>query len=181
MPMEDPRRAEWYKRFDAWLEAHRPFLEQHNFREGLEGYIATLAFVNRSVPWTPWEKLGKPLSEARLAFVSSCGAYIAGEQDPYDAHNYMGDTTYRTLPWDVDKSRIRIAHEHYDHTAVDQDLSSVLPLDLLKELKDQGAIGELVEPVYVFSGYLLDVWKFKETSAREIAYRIVQSGADSVL
>lgn len=176
--MENPLRTAWYRRYNAWLEEKRPFLDQHNFREGLQGYPH---IVNRSVPWTPWASLEKPLQEARLALVSSCGAYIAGEQEPFDAHNPLGDTTYRTLPWTLDPARLRLAHEHYDHTAADQDINTVLPLDRLQELARDGSIGGLVDPIFTTSGYVLDAWAIAEGTAREIAYRLADAGADAAL
>ncbi|MBI4328548.1 MAG: hypothetical protein HY685_01620 [Chloroflexi bacterium] len=176
--MEDPQRGEWYRRFAAWLEQTRPYLEQHNFKEGLAGYPH---IVNRSVPWTPWERMEKPLSQARLALVSSCGAYVEGEHEPFDAHNYLGDPTHRTLSWNTDRSRLRIAHEHYDHAAAEQDLNCVLPLDRLQEMRAEGMVGELVEPVYTMSGYALDAWAVRERTAQPIAYRLAEAGAEAAL
>jgi D-proline reductase (dithiol) PrdB len=108
---------------------------------------------NRTAPAGP----GIDLTQSRLLLISSAGGYLPTEQAPFDATNDLGDYSIRTFPVDTPFARIAFAHEHYDHTAVNIDPQVLLPLNHLRELVDEGMIGDLVSSVISFSGYQPDI------------------------
>ncbi len=93
------------------------------------------------------------LSQSKLLFVTSSGAYLKDSQDAYDAANPLGDYTVRTFPFATDFSEIAYAHDHYDHQYVDDDPQSLMPLRLLETMQSEGIIGELADTVVSFHGY----------------------------
>ncbi len=114
---------------------------------------------------TKWELYNRPdnkeapagkgidLSHSRLLLISSAGGYLRDGQQPFDAPDLLGDYTIRTLAVETDPSAIAFAHEHYDHTAVDEDQQVLLPLAHLHDLMEGGVIGELAPSVVSFMGY----------------------------
>src|SRR5262249_32271246 len=46
----------------------------------------------------PWATLRRPVRQSRVALISTGGAYIAGEQEPF---NTDGDTSLRVIPNDT--------------------------------------------------------------------------------
>jgi hypothetical protein len=55
---------------------------------------------------------GIDLSSSRLMLISSAGAYLSREQEPFDAENLLGDYTIRTLPVSASFDALDYAHTH---------------------------------------------------------------------
>ncbi len=108
---------------------------------------------NKSAPGLP----GIDLSQTRLAFITTAGAYLKNGQQPFDAANDLGDYTVRILPAHTHFDEIAYAHDHYDHTAVNADPQVLMPLRHLETLVDEGVIGEIAPEVISFMGYQPDV------------------------
>jgi len=108
---------------------------------------------NENAPGIP----GIDLSQSRLLFISTAGGYVAGEQEPFDAANLLGDYTLRTFPVEMPLEKLAFAHDHYDHTAVTTDPQVLLPLNHLHEMVTAGKIGSLYPEVISFHGYQPDV------------------------
>mgnify|MGYP001822173724 CR=1 FL=1 len=100
---------------------------------------------------------GIDLAASRLMFITTSGAYLPGEQAPFDAANPLGDYTIRTIPVSTPSAAMAYAHEHYDRAAVEQDDQVLIPLGHLKEMVTEGAIGELAPSMVSFMGYQPDV------------------------
>jgi Glycine/sarcosine/betaine reductase selenoprotein B (GRDB) len=97
------------------------------------------------------------LSRSRLVLISSAGGYLPASQEPFDAANVMGDYSIRLIPTDTPFAEIAYAHDHYDHTAVNDDPQVLLPLEHLQQLVAEGVIGALTPHVISFMGYQPDV------------------------
>lgn len=161
--------------YGPWLEQVRPLLDASDFKPAFETYPFPMP---QAAPWTPFTK---DLSTCRVALVTTAGVYVKGEQEPFDAENIEGDWTFREVPADSSRDRLAIAHAHFDHTVAEQDLNCVLPLDRLRELENEGAIGEFLSPVFSISGYCTTADKITEQSAPAIVARLHEMGADVVL
>lgn len=107
--------------------------------------------VSDTPPFTPFTK---PLNTAKIAVVTTGGIYIDGEQPAFDAANPLGDATIRHIPIETPYSRLKIAHDHYDHTAPDQDLSTINPVQNLLTLRNEGMFRELADPLISAHGYI---------------------------
>jgi D-proline reductase (dithiol) PrdB len=96
---------------------------------------------------------GVDLVKSRLLLVSSAGGYLPDEQKPFEEQNPLGDYSIRVIPTDTPLQAIKFAHDHYNHKFVDEDPQVLLPLKHLKNLVEEGILGEIA-PVFVsFSGY----------------------------
>lgn len=132
--------------------------------------------VNHFVPWTP---LAKPLSQCRVALVSSAGVHSKDDQ-PFDADNPLGDCTFREIPSSAAPGDLAIAHSHYDHRYADEDLNCVFPLWRLGELATFGTIGELAAVNYSFMGFIPEPLALVADTAPRVARDLRQAGVDAV-
>src|SRR5713226_5996711 len=111
--------------YDTWFAQARPLLEAGNFGEGLKEVPRLELEPALPLP------LSKPLSQARLALISSAGLSQPG-QPPMDSANVEGDYTIRLLDIDRDPKELTISHSHFDHAAAEADINVVYPIDRLR-------------------------------------------------
>ncbi len=111
---------------------------------------------------------GIDLSKSKLAFISSAGGYLSSGQQPFDAGNDLGDYSTRTFPVRAQFSDLAYAHEHYDHTALNEDPQVLMPLRHLENLQKNGIIGELADQAISFMGYQPDITRVEDESIPEI-------------
>ena len=90
---------------------------------------------------------GPPLSERRIALVSSAGLGRRGDR-PFGP----GAVDYRVLPADANDIVMSHISVNYDRTGFQQDLNVVYPLQRLKELAAAGEIGGVAAHHYSFMG-----------------------------
>lgn len=103
---------------------------------------------NQDVPFTP---LSKPLSESRVALVSTASPFdpAKGNQGPWAPYNAEAKfTRVYSMPIDPPPD-VRISHVGYDrkHTSA-EDINSYFPLERLKEAAHDGRVGHLNERFY---------------------------------
>ncbi|MBG9980274.1 hypothetical protein HZY91_04120 [Facklamia sp. DSM 111018] len=122
-------------------------------------------------------EMEKPLSEAKVAFVTTSGPHLKWEE-PF---NIKGDHTFRMIPGDSEIQDIMITHDHYDHKPADQDLNCVFPLQMLHELVEQGRIGSVAPRHFGLMGYIPRTDLLMEKTAPEIARQLVEDEVDLVL
>ena len=101
----------------------------------------------RSLDWRPGTALKKPLSEARVAVVTTA-AFYEPDQAPFDESIRGGDCSYRIIPLETDLSTLRIAHKSdaFDTRGIAADKNLALPLDRLKAMANEGLIDRLPTP-----------------------------------
>jgi D-proline reductase (dithiol) PrdB len=123
----------------------------------------------------PWVN-GPPLSQRRVAIVSSAGLVVRGE-NPFRGR----DADYRVIPADTKPEDLLISHIsiNFDRTGFQEDWNVVFPLDRLRELADKGAIGSVAQTHYSFMGATDPVQM--EPHARELAGRLKQDAVDAVI
>lgn len=109
----------------------------------------------RSIPWTP---LSKPLSECKVALLSSGG--IALKDDlPFDQEGerqnpWWGDPSHRVIPKTASAKDLQIYHLHINPDFARQDINCLLPIQRLNELEEAGEIGSAAKSHYSIMGYL---------------------------
>ena len=136
----------------------------------------------RDIPWTP---LGKPLSQARVALVSTA-ALALNDDEPFDQEGerknpWWGDPSFRVLPAGTRTGQAKSWHMHIDTSVPDEDLDSVMPLTRLAELADAGVIGSSAPSHYSFMGYILKPQELLERSVPAMIERLKQEEVDAVL
>jgi D-proline reductase (dithiol) PrdB len=123
----------------------------------------------------PWIS-GPALSMRRVAIVTSAGLVRRGE-DPFRGR----DADYRAIPSDTRPEDLLISHIsiNFDRTGFQEDWNVVFPLDRLRDLQREGAIGSVADTHYSFMGATDPVQM--ETHAREVAGRLKRDGVDAAV
>ena len=123
----------------------------------------------------PWVE-GPPLSRRRIAIVSTAGLHTRNDR-PYTT--VSGE--YRIIPGDVSANDLVMSHvsTNFDRTGFQQDWNVVFPLDRLKELVTQGAIGSVADYHYAFMG-AADPMKM-EPAVRDLAGLLKKDHVDGLL
>jgi len=125
-----------------------------------------------TTPFVP----GPPLSQRRMAIVSSAGLFRRGTE-PFRGR----DTDYRVIPGDIAWPDLLTSHisVNFDRTGLQEDWNVAFPLDRMKELAAEGVIGSLADTHYSFMGAADPIGM--EPYARALAGRLKQEEVDSVL
>lgn len=130
-----------------------------------------------AVPFTP---LARPLAEARVALVTSCGVHLRADP-PFETRATHADASFRALPGDVRAADVAITHGHYDEADARADLNVVFPIDRLRELAAAGAIGSVAAWHYGFMGSIPRPARLVRETAPEVARRLKADAVDVVL
>lgn len=132
----------------------------------------------KCVPFTPFDG---DLSRATVAIVTSGGVHLK-EQEPFHVGDDLGDLTYRVMPENVQSADLMVTHDHYNHDDADKDVNVVFPIDVLRELKEEGFIGGVARKHVGFMGYTMRLKDMYEQTAAQIAEEIDKgSRADVVI
>ena len=126
---------------------------------------------------SPWTEPTRPLAEARLALVTTAGLHLRGDT-PFVA----ADPSYRAFPTSSAPAELVQSHVSigFDRTAILRDINVVLPLDRMRELVEQGAIGSLGPTAYSFMGAQRPPYEPIESCATEVGRRLRSEGVDVV-
>jgi D-proline reductase (dithiol) PrdB len=135
------------------------------------------------IPWTP---VTKPLSESKLALLSTAGLSMKGDV-PFDMemerqNPTRGDPSWRRLHADATSESIEANHLHIDTGYILRDLNVALPVDRLRELVNEGVVGAMAETHYSIMGYQgSDASELERKSAPEIARAMRSEEVDLAL
>ncbi len=120
--------------------------------------------------WTytegPFAPLRKPLSESRLALISSSGQFVEGDDpEPFGVKNMTqaeaaerilqfirSEPTLSAIPVDTPDEKLTARHGGYDVRGARIDPNVVFPHEILLDLEEEGVIGELAPEAYSFVG-----------------------------
>lgn len=136
----------------------------------------------RRIDPVPWAPLAKPLSESKLALVSSAGL-VPADDEPFDMERRGGDTSYRVVPADVDLSTLVDCQrsETYDHEGLRTDPNLAFPADRLRELVARSRIGSLSRSFLSFMGSISAPGRLIKESAPAAAEVLLAEGVDVAL
>jgi len=128
----------------------------------------------------PLARLGKPLAESRLAFVSTAGVQPKGTL-PFDVVHPVGDYSFRRVPSTAEPAELEIHQLKYPTAGANRDLNVIFPVERLQELATEGVVGGLTADFFSFIGYNMDPERLERTLAEEIAGAVAASAADIAL
>jgi len=131
------------------------------------------------VPWTP---LRKPLTQCRVALISSAG-FVAPNQQPFDETVRGGDVSFRDIPSDLDPQTLIDTHrsQSFDHTGLRQDPNLAFPIDRLRELAARGRIGSINHRHLSFMGSITAPGRLIRDTAPAAARGLVADEVDVAL
>jgi D-proline reductase (dithiol) PrdB len=92
---------------------------------------------------------GVPLARRRVAIISTAGLHRRGDR-PF----HPGDGSYRVIPAGTEARDLVMSHisVNFDRTGFQQDSNVVFPIDRLRELVAEGAVGSMASVHYSFMG-----------------------------
>jgi len=142
----------------------------------------------------PIALLGKPLSESRVALLTSSGHFVEGDDpEPFGVvgmtqaeaeariMDFIRDApTLSAIPIDTPAERLRVRHGGYPIASAARDHQVALPLGHLRALADEGTIGEVAPVAYSFVGATSQARLRKEV-APAWAERLRHDDVDAVL
>ncbi|MFT5679471.1 MAG: D-proline reductase (dithiol) PrdB [Myxococcota bacterium] len=145
-------------------------------RRFVEGYAW------RRIHPTPWSVLGKPLSESRVALISTAGM-VGADQEPFSRRVRGGDVSFRVLPAETDLSTLRLTHKSkaFSPDGILSDANLALPLDRLRELAAEGRIGSVSPRHLSFMGSITAPGRLVHRTAPSAVDALVEDGADIAL
>ncbi len=128
---------------------------------------------------SPWTAFQKPLSEARIALLTTGGAYVGDAQEPF----IDDDATYRVIPSATPVSDLAIFHEHYDKSNAEKDINVIFPIERLREMEREQRIGSIAESAFGFMGYIVgdNIPRLIEDTAPEAARILLGEDVDAAL
>ena len=131
---------------------------------------------------TPWVSPAKPLSQCKVALVTSAGLHLRNDK-PFSRDDPGGEFSYRVIPSDCNPADVVQSHYSigFDHTGIYRDLNVTFPVDRLRELAEQGTLGSLSADYYSFMGALRDPGRLIEETGPEVARRLQAEGVDVAL
>ena len=160
-------------------------LDPEEYRSDYEKWVEFVAVNhhgsnNRTNDEVAFAPLAKPLSESRVALVTSAGAHLP-DQEPFHTATVAGDSTFRMIPNDVDLSTLQFSHTHYDTSSAEQDPNVVLPITRLAELVEQGRLGEASPFHIAMMGFNPDPSAIADETAPAVAKALVDADVDVAL
>ncbi len=137
------------------------------------------AYRWRRIDPTPWAPLEKPLSECRLALVSSAG-FVLSEQEPFDESVRGGDVSFRRIPSDTPVADLIDTHrsESFDHTGMGRDPNLAFPIDRVRDLVESGRIDSVADTHLSFMGAITAVRRLVRDTAPQAARWLVEQRTD---
>jgi D-proline reductase (dithiol) PrdB len=131
--------------------------------------------LNDSAPFT---RLRRPVSESRLALVTTAGIHLRGDP-PYT----NADQSFRVIPAETPASEIVQSHASigFDRTAFQRDINVVFPMDRVREFVARGEIGSLSRTYFTFMGAQRPPYdRLLQDTGPEVARRLRADGVEVV-
>ena len=143
---------------------------------------------------SPFTRLQKPLSEAKIGLLTTSGHFVEGDDpEPFGVNDMdqetaqerisdflNGEPVLSTIPVDIPRDQLRVRHGGYDIRAAQEDINCVLPLDRLAELAQEGIIGSLSENAYSFVGACSQMRLVKHVAPRWVEI-LKNQGVDTMV
>jgi D-proline reductase (dithiol) PrdB len=122
--------------------------------------------------------LDKPLSECRVAIVTTAGLKPNGEIDLWSPN-----PAFTVLAGDARDVQLSHFSPNFDRTGIIEDLNVVYPVDRLAELADEGLIGSVNDRHISFMGAQMDATfsAIIQDTAPAAAQMLIDDGVDVVL
>jgi D-proline reductase (dithiol) PrdB len=141
----------------------------------MQKFVRTFNWVRNAT--IPFVTLNKPLSECRVALVTTGGVFLRAGK-PFVIEGRSGfDESCREIPSDVDYAELDIIHEHFNHDYALQDMNVIFPLERLHELVEDNVIKEVAETSFSISGFIITPKKLF-TTAKEMAAKMLAMAVD---
>jgi D-proline reductase (dithiol) PrdB len=144
-------------------------------------FMKNYPFSRYAIDPIPRARLAAPLSESRVALVTTAGLRTPGQSD-FDHSDKRGDPSFREIPNTIETRLLVESHRSYsfDHEAVRSDINLAFPLDRFRELESRGEIGELNHRHFSFMGSIVGPRRLIDVTAPQVARMLAEDRVDAV-
>lgn len=144
--------------------------------------VPMMVYPWRKIQPVPCAALDKPLSEARVALVTS-GGLVAPGDEPFDETVKGGDYSYRVISAEVETQALTEHHrsDTFDHAGIEADRNLAMPLDRLREIAAEGLIGEVAPRHLSFMGSITAPGRLVKKTMPEAVELLVEDRIDVAL
>lgn len=152
----------------------------HGLSVGVRAFLK--AYPWRTIDPVPVSVLRKPLSQCRLALISSAGLVVRGDI-PFDSSVRGGDFSYRVIPRNADLQSLEEHHisDSFDHSGIGADRNLALPLDRARELAGAGVIAEVAPNHISLMGSITAPGRLTRRTAPQISKLLLADQVDIAL
>lgn len=151
--------------FDEMILTHRLFMRGYPFSRYKIAPISN--------------PLTKPLSQTKVALVTTAGLYVEG-QPKFNSSIKLGDPAFREIPNNIDVQSLKEGHRSsaFDHKAIARDKNVAFPLDRFREMVEAKEIGSLNHRHFSFMGAIIGPGDLISKTAPEAAKLLKADGVD---
>ena len=144
-------------------------------------FISNYPFHRYEVKDNPVSKLSKPLSESKIALVTTAG-FMREDDERFSNLIKLGDPSFRQIPNDIDVQTLIEDHDSdsFSHEGLEADKNLAFPLDRFRELEKEGKIGSLNDRHISFMGSIISAGKLIKKTAPQVAKMLKEDGVDAV-
>jgi len=155
-------------------------VETRKLSNGLRAFLKTYPW--QRIDPVPVASLQKPISQSRVALVSSAGFVVPGDE-PFSDSARGGDSSFRMIPGDTNIQSLEDHHDSksFSHAGVEADRNMGLPLYRLHELVLAGKIGSVAPRHFSVMGSITTPGKFVSRTLPVIADLLVEDHVDVAL
>ena len=166
-----------YRLSDTFDDGDLRRVQEHVFTTQASAYAGAGRWTYAEGPFTP---LSKPLAASRVVLLTSSGHFVDGDDpEPFGVkHMTQAEAAARiddflreepvlsVIPADTPTDQLRVRHGGYDVRSAQADPNVAFPLDRLRELVQEGRIGELAPLAYSFVGACAQLLLLKRTGPK---------------
>jgi len=140
------------------------------------------AYSFRKYDWRPGTRLVKPLSESRIALITTAGLFLK-LQPPFRHSIRHDDCSFREIPDNANLAELKIGQssDAFDHTGIEADRNLAFPLDRLHEEAAAGHIGSSAPRHFSIMGSILAPAALINETGPTIARKLREDATDGVL
>ncbi len=177
---------------ETFDDGNLPRLYEYVFSWQVRAYAGPSRWQYADGPFSP---LTKPLSQARIALLTSSGHFIEGDDpEPFGVKGMtQAEAAARVddflkeeprlsiIPADTAEEQLRVRHCGYDIHGTQADPNVAFPLARLRDLVHEGVIGELAPQAYSFVGACAQLPLLKQFGPKWVELLKAQSVDAAVL
>lgn len=162
-----------------------PGLDAANLASRYADWLTRIATMHQDAraltnPEPAFHLSSRPLSAARVALVTTAGAYLEGDP-PFDVVDPHGDSSFRLIPDASAPGQLRFSHSHYDTSRAAEDPNVVLPLEPLHALVARGVVGAAAPRHIGMMGFNPDPRRLVAESVPAVVDALQQDDVDIVV
>lgn len=130
----------------------------------------------------PWKSLGKDISEAKVALLTTGGLYQWKSAKHFNLADEAGDPSFREIKKSVLQEDVRVSHRYLDmQNGAGLDFNCLLPLDALTDLEREKRISAACETHFAVMGEVKDPTPILTESVPKIAKLLKKFLVDVVI